>query len=74
MEPYVEKVKAHEKIIMICGEGDNSNYIYNHVSKEFEISKVFFVGKGSRKTFLKKGWICLKSPVKFYLSFIQGWF
>lgn len=43
-----------KKIIMICGEGDNSNYIHNHVAKEFEISKVFFVGEGSRKTFLKK--------------------
>lgn len=41
-------------IMMICGAGDQSNYVYNNVSKEFEISKVFIVGDGSRKTFLKR--------------------
>lgn len=42
------------KIVMICGAGDQSNYVYNNVSKEFEVSKVFIVGDGSRKNFLKR--------------------
>lgn len=41
-------------IIMICGAGDQSNYVYNNVMKEFDVSKVFIVGDGSRKEFLKQ--------------------
>lgn len=43
-----------KNIIMICGEGVQSNYVYNNVTKKFDISKVFVVGEGSRMTFLKK--------------------
>lgn len=39
---------------MICGAGDETNYIYNHVTKEFDVSKVYIVGDVSRKTFLKR--------------------
>ncbi|CAM4206309.1 formyl transferase [Lacicoccus alkaliphilus] len=42
------------KIIMICGEGDQSNYVYNHVVKDFDVSRVFIVGEGSRRDFLKR--------------------
>lgn len=42
------------RIVMICTEGNSSKYIYNHVSKEFNISKVFIVAKESRNTFLKR--------------------
>ncbi len=43
-----------EKIIMICGAGDSSNYVYNNVQKSFHVSKVFIVGDGKKSDFLKK--------------------
>ncbi|WP_462420288.1 formyl transferase [Salinicoccus sp. Marseille-QA3877] len=43
-----------DKIIMICGAGDSSNYVYNNVEKSFYISKVFIAGDEKKSEFLKK--------------------
>jgi len=43
-----------DKIIMICGEGDSSNYLYNNIEQSFDISKVFIVGDVKTSEFLKK--------------------
>src|SRR5699024_6179303 len=43
-----------DKIIMICGAGDSSNYLYNNIEQSFHISKVFIVGDGKKSEFLKK--------------------
>ena len=43
-----------DKIIMICGAGDSSNYVYNNIEQSFHISKVFIVGEGKKSEFLKK--------------------
>lgn len=43
-----------DKIIMICGAGDSSNYVYNNIEQSFQVSKVFIVGDGRKSEFLKK--------------------
>ncbi|MFC3420013.1 formyl transferase [Salinicoccus hispanicus] len=43
-----------EKIMMICTLGPSTNYIYNHVSRDFHVEAVIVVQKENRQVFLKK--------------------
>ncbi|MCG1008440.1 hypothetical protein J4760_00085 [Salinicoccus sp. ID82-1] len=43
-----------ERIMMICTLGPSTSYVYNHVSRDFNIEDVIVVRKESRKVFLKK--------------------
>lgn len=43
-----------KKIIMICTEGTSSNYIYNNVINDFEISNVILVKTENKTVFLKR--------------------
>ena len=44
----------NKKIIMICGGGESSVFVFNALSKTFKISKVIIEEKVSRKKFLLK--------------------
>ncbi|TVT28933.1 hypothetical protein FO441_01245 [Salinicoccus cyprini] len=43
-----------EKIMMICTLGPSTSYVYNHVSRDFDVNDVIVVNKEDRLVFLKK--------------------